>query len=559
MQSERNHLIAFILAILTPWLAPLCARAAEGSPLPENPYALDVDRTCGPLCLSFLDTFFRGENRFDEILKICPPGNFGTNLEQIRRAAEDLGYQTVAFKNVTTDQLRRMRYPAIVHLERSGGGGGHYVVLLDWDRKTGDFRGFDPPNQFGSLKADWVAGHMSGLGLIVSNTTLTPATELLDNGVDWHHWLGTGILFGVCVCLLIVDRRRLRQNTRGVRLPVPGLGTTALLLFVTTTCMSCAKPVTPGSASGSEGGTPASQFVNLGTVQAGTVLKHTFQVVNTSKSPFRIKDLEKSCTCQTVGVEMDREIRPGESTSISLQAPTKTAEGPFSQRVLVKTDSPDPDLAAIELILRATVEARIKVIPSQIMLGNVEAGKGTQATLRVKFDDPKITDRLTSAELTENPYVTLKRREGTLGEAKYVVEVDEKMPAGAIYGEVRFKFNDPDFPQISVPISGLKLGNLKVLPQAIVLDHGVTLPESRLLRVFSTDRSAFEVTRVQAPQGVDVSWDKAEGSAPSISLRVKVGEKISSGPLSLVVHAEHKGDRAEVRVPIFVQGAAARN
>ena len=153
--------------------------------------------------------------------------------------------------------------------------------------------------------------------------------------------------------------------------------------------------------------------------------------------------------------------------------------------------------------------------------------------------------------------MTLERQEETSGEVKYVLEVDKKMPAGAIYGQVRFTFNDPDFSKIDVPISGLKLGHWKVIPQAIILDHGTNLPVSRQLRVYSTDQSAFEVTRVQAPQGVDVSWNKSDGSAPSINLQVKIGEGLKVGVLSLVVHMEQKGDRAEVRVPILVHGDSA--
>ena len=101
-------------------------------PLPDNPYALDGRRACGPMCLAFLDGYLTGRLRYEEAMERCPPGPLGTNLQQVRRAAEQLGYHTAAFQEATVSQLRRLPFPAILHCQDASET-GHFVVLLGWN------------------------------------------------------------------------------------------------------------------------------------------------------------------------------------------------------------------------------------------------------------------------------------------------------------------------------------------------------------------------------------------------------------------------------------------
>ena len=552
MPTRRVRGITLLLAATLLWPATDPVRGQDVPQLPENPYASDPDRACGPLCLSFLDRYYRGENRYETVLKLCPPSNLGTNLEQVRHTAKTLGYQTSAFKDASLGQLKRLKYPAIVHL-RNESGTGHYIVLLKWDRNAGVFRGFDPPAHYGDIDPGTIARYVTGLGLVVADSKLPRLSELLDDRVEPIQWAATGLLAASCVALFVYDRRRKGD----VRWHTPSRKASVALLVglsLVASSIACSRDESERSAATAEG-----RFVNLGTVRAGTVLKHRFEIVNTSDKPFKITKIDKSCSCQAVAADVDRDVPPGGSTTVSVEVPTKGVDGPLAQHVLVSTSSADPDFMSIQLTLQARAEARFRPIPSQIMLGKVAPRKSATAPLQVRINDHLLAERFRAAEVIGNPFVTIERREQSPGELSFLVAINEQAPVGAISGQVRLRFDDPEYAVIDVPITGQKLGTMKALPQVLLVDRSAVPPGTQRLRVFSTDQSPFRVTRVQSPEGVAVTWEQSADLAPSVDLQVKVGEEAKPGDFALVIHAAGEKQPAEIHVPLAIRAAQSRN
>ena len=90
---------------------------------------------------------------------------------------------------------------------------------------------------------------------------------------------------------------------------------------------------------------------DFGAVKAGAVLEHAFVLTNDSAKDLVIKDTTTSCGC-TVSEIKKKQLKPGESTTISIKLDTKGYTGDVQQFVYVNTDSMDKP------IIRFTVKAR---------------------------------------------------------------------------------------------------------------------------------------------------------------------------------------------------------
>jgi hypothetical protein len=529
--ARRPLLAACLVASLTP------SSFAGDLSLPENPYTLDNRRSCGPHCLSFLDVYFGHEERLAEVQKICPAGTFGTTLAQLQQGAEQLGYHTAAFKGVTTDQLKRLRAPALVHLTK-GPSEGHFVVVLGWDEEAGRFVVFNPPDFYGPVKPEWFTDKISGLVLAVSADPVPSPEALLEPAVPLASWLGGAALAGAVLAAL---GRRLGWPRRLVMARCAAVAAMALVL------PACG-PAAPAT------GRPDPLDVDAGQVLAGTLIKHDFLVTNKGPKPFKIVHVSKSCSCLAVRFDKGAVVPPGGTTTVGADFPTEGREGPFQQRIALLTDSPDPEFATIPMSLRADVLAKIKAIPSQIMFGSVAPEKAARCELKVKVNRPDLLGRFTSAGVEGNPYLTINRRGESRGLLVFDVELDPQIPPGDIAGQVRLRFDDAEVPELLVKVIGRKQGDLKLVPRSVKLSRGAAAPAPALLRVASASQRPFRILGVESPTGVNVQWDEA-GASPSFDLRVSRAARPGPVPDSFVIRTDQP-QQGRVKVALDVAGPA---
>ncbi len=92
---------------------------------------------------------------------------------------------------------------------------------------------------------------------------------------------------------------------------------------------------------------------DFGNVKQGEILKHTFNLKNSSPKTLNIKNVNTSCGC-TVSEVKKKILLPGEETTIEVQFNTKDYSGEVKQYVYVTTDNVE------ELFLRFSVKAKIE-------------------------------------------------------------------------------------------------------------------------------------------------------------------------------------------------------
>jgi len=522
--------------------------------LPSNPYALDPNTACGPLCVAFLDDYLSpsAAHPYAEILDQCPPSQFGTNLEQVKETLERFGYHTMAFRGAALDQLNNVGHPIILHLQEPTGNRGHFLVLLRWDNERKGFLGFDPPERYGLLDTRKLVDRMTGLGLVVSKDPLPAMDQVFVNQATPIDWAATCLVV-LCGAFLVFrasvrDERRKGHEVKNAQ-PVTA---SVILLAVTTFfgALGCSRPNQP---------VPAiekldERHVDVGTVLEGPPIEHAFSIRNGSSGPFKILKVEKSCECQLVEADYVHETAPGAAATVRVRIPTAGREGPQRQRFVVITTSKDPNSNNIELTVSATVDAKIKAIPSAILFHKVPAASGSVAKLQIRGRDPRLVEKFISASTTV-PYLSVKRCANGLGLLVFDVALDPGSPPGAIYGEIHLDFRDSEVPKLVVPVSGYRTGIFATVPRAVIAKDQPGNESRQRVRVYTEDRSPFRIERVEAPGGVLVQMHESKQPSPSHDLTLAFQSKLHQKVSYVNVHTD-RGDYPVVRVPLLANDGA---
>lgn len=147
--------------------------------IPDNPFGLDKQLSCGPRCVQFVLDLYRQEVPFATILQECTPGPRGTSLKQVQDSLQLHQVYTSPFSDASINSLKLLHHPAIVHVNTRNNA-GHFLVLINWNDATNTFLTFNPPDFYGSLEENEIARNLSGAGLVVSDSPLPPAEKLVD-------------------------------------------------------------------------------------------------------------------------------------------------------------------------------------------------------------------------------------------------------------------------------------------------------------------------------------------------------------------------------------------
>ncbi|TRZ95476.1 DUF1573 domain-containing protein [bacterium] len=77
---------------------------------------------------------------------------------------------------------------------------------------------------------------------------------------------------------------------------------------------------------------------DFGRVKQGDVVRHNFNLKNTTGKTFKIKDVTTSCGCMASAAKKDK-LLPGESTEIGVEFDSQGYSGPVQQFIYVHTDA----------------------------------------------------------------------------------------------------------------------------------------------------------------------------------------------------------------------------
>ncbi len=145
---------------------------------------------------------------------------------------------------------------------------------------------------------------------------------------------------------------------------------------------------------------------DFGSMEVGQTLKHTFTIRNDGKGLLKMKYDRSTCKC-TMAELKNRELAPGESTTVELEWVGKAVDPNFSQAAYLKTN--DPKNEEIALTIAGRVDSSYEITPTGVWyLGEMDRDEPTEfsgkisSRVREDFNLKKVgcKNSLVSVQLT---------------------------------------------------------------------------------------------------------------------------------------------------------------
>jgi Protein of unknown function (DUF1573) len=262
---------------------------------------------------------------------------------------------------------------------------------------------------------------------------------------------------------------------------------------------------------------------DFGSVARGPVQTHAFRVVNNTKQPVNISSVRVSCGCTSASAAKPF-LNPGEETAIVARMDTSRFIGVKSVTIFVQFDR--PTFEEVRLWVQANARNDFSVSPDGLAFGEVKRASSPSLSNTITFygSQTKITE-----VKSESNYVhaAIKEVTGADGQPAYelTAKLREDVPIGKWYTDVWVKTNNPEYPQIRVPLTMEVESGLSVSPDAVSLGQVAVNGESER-RVIIRGAKPFKITAVKGADGqLSVHDNTTESKAVHVlTVKLKPGK-----------------------------------
>ncbi len=258
---------------------------------------------------------------------------------------------------------------------------------------------------------------------------------------------------------------------------------------------------------------------DFGSVPHGSLQTHNFRLVNNTKQPVNITNVGVSCGC-TSAYAAKTYLNPGEETAIVARMDTSRFFGVRSVTVTVQFDR--PAFEEVRLFVQANSRSDFSISPDGLAFGEVRrsATPSIAATVTFYGAATQITDVKSESNYVQTSIADAKTPDG---QAAYqlTAKLRNDVPVGRWYTDVWLKTNNPEIPQIRVPVTVEVESALSVSPDAVALGQVAVNGESER-RVIIRGAKAFKITAVKGGDDELTVRDSTEDSKPVHVLTVKL-------------------------------------
>ena len=125
---------------------------------------------------------------------------------------------------------------------------------------------------------------------------------------------------------------------------------------------------------------------DLGKIDRGTVATKRLILKNVGTEKLDLGTVEVSCGC-TGTVVSNKELKPGDTTSLLITFNSKNFNGPVHKSVTINSNAADAPRTVVEFA--ATVIEDLSFTPMQFYFKDAEVGRKSTATIKVKNESTK--------------------------------------------------------------------------------------------------------------------------------------------------------------------------
>ena len=477
MTIAAQRILKCVLICLSFALSAHAASADHSSCSKDN-------RLCGPKCMLTICQKFGLKADIDELTRLSQSDEKnGTSLAGLCNAAKDKGLEAVGMK-ISAEELAGLKVPAIAHLWTN------HFVIVEADG-TGRLKVTDPPNEAKLVSVEEFKKDFSSFALLVSKDKDSfPKTEIKGPDLrltEYVHDLGfvdQGEKLGFAVKCKNVGNEELNissidascdctsASTSNTKI-APGGETEINVVFdsnekkgrqVQTIYINSNDPVTPTvqlqliGVVRPEKVILRPQSINFGKLRRSESANKEIYIPDSSEVSANYSDTKleiKEASTDTPFVIAAITHTPDEKNpnyTIGLSLKPGSPIGDFKGKVIINTNHPKE--LTIEVPITATIKGDIDVFPDTFFLGLIKKGKAVEKAITISTvgkDSLKI-------EKVDNPleYVSVKLTPKTEGkEYSLTATLKNDAPTGYIKGDIVIHTNNPDQPEIKVPVLGL--------------------------------------------------------------------------------------------------------
>jgi len=234
---------------------------------------------------------------------------------------------------------------------------------------------------------------------------------------------------------------------------------------------------------------------DFGPVPRGPALTHNFRFVNTTKSSISISNVRVSCGCTTAHA-LNTHLAPGEVSAIAVQMDTTRFRGIKSVTIFVQFNR--PSFEEVRLWVQANGRDDFTLTPDTLAYGQVKRSTAPVLTVSLTYHgNPAfaITDLRTDSNYVKATS-RLVRRSATDVVYEVASVLREDAPVGKWYSDVWLGTNDPNMPQIRVPLTVEIESALSISPDAVGLGN-IKVNETSGRRVIVRGVKPFKITDIK--------------------------------------------------------------
>jgi hypothetical protein len=295
--------------------------------------------------------------------------------------------------------------------------------------------------------------------------------------------------------------------------------------------------------------TPASARFDFGAVPAGTIVRHSFLLRNTTPEPVEITYVAVSCTC-TRASATPMSIPPGKSTKVSVEYfPPFDLRGTYhdAKEAFVYVKGYPRPAAALEVA--GSVLCPITAQPDRLFLGRVTAGSPVKRKLTLYLDKASHLS-VTSARSTTPEYLTASVSVPTTSKHGFrtqtlVAGLSPRCPVGELNAQIKLRTSDGH--ALTVAVFGIIDGPFEADPDVLYfgqvqrgdnrpLEFRLRSRSGRIIRVRSVRSDNPDVLVSYPPDGRrEVVSVRLAKSAPPGELHAKVTVVLAGSASALVV------------------------
>lgn len=299
---------------------------------------------------------------------------------------------------------------------------------------------------------------------------------------------------------------------------------------------------------------------DLGKIIAGTKVPVEWVLSNQGGADLVIERTIAGCGCTMVHLNKDqRVIRPGDSLILRAEFNSYGRLGKQSKDVTVVSN--DPFEPKFRLQFHATVEVLYHMRPpGRLNLRAVRRGQTASETLDITAAVGRGVFELLEVRIRDRENLTYQAEPLTLGEQKgrrLRFTITKNAPLGRLLTDAMVRFRVGDVEQdVNVKIFGEVVADLITRPSMVKPNDRPRRPGTRLsqVNVRSTDRSPFEILRIEHDPLLTVTMEPTERTPPGTSYDIilTLAEDAPPGPFAATLEVHTSAlDQPVLRVPVF--------